>query len=282
MQRRAAVQTAGPGGPPAGRRLPSPPCPAALMLCPCRLPSAVCGTLLWQMAWLGHSQGNTLAYMALADDPGLAESVTVLVALAPCAYVKYMTSSVLTAFMAQANVRKRGRAGPVLPEWCVRRDGRRLVGQAPRFPVRACACSLKRLALGAACMQTWGCVHANVGPLLGMAMCRPISSRATETDICPSTCRRRTTAPSPQHEPQQPRPSSTLTPGPPPRPLGCDCTDVDLHQPPAAPRILLYERGNAGDPVGRHVPDAAFDAGLVRHCPWSVCTCRSAASACMH
>ena len=57
------------------------------------------------MGLVGHSQGGTLAFMALADDPWLAESVTVVVAMAPCVYVKYMTSPVLTTFMSQANVR---------------------------------------------------------------------------------------------------------------------------------------------------------------------------------
>ncbi|EFJ51785.1 hypothetical protein VOLCADRAFT_46235, partial [Volvox carteri f. nagariensis] len=41
---------------------------------------------------VGHSQGGTIALMALSDDPWLADSVSVLVALGPCAYVQYMTS----------------------------------------------------------------------------------------------------------------------------------------------------------------------------------------------
>lgn len=52
---------------------------------------------------VGHSQGGTLALMALADDPWLAESVTALVALGPCAYVKNLESVVLKNFLKQAN-----------------------------------------------------------------------------------------------------------------------------------------------------------------------------------
>ncbi|GLI64205.1 hypothetical protein VaNZ11_007397 [Volvox africanus] len=52
---------------------------------------------------VGHSQGGTIALMALSDDPWLADSVSVLVALGPCAYVKYMTSVVLKNFCRQAN-----------------------------------------------------------------------------------------------------------------------------------------------------------------------------------
>ncbi len=50
---------------------------------------------------MGHSQGGTLALMALADDPWLAESVTALVALGPCAYVKNLESVVLKNFLKQ-------------------------------------------------------------------------------------------------------------------------------------------------------------------------------------
>ncbi|GLC38580.1 hypothetical protein PLESTM_000749700 [Pleodorina starrii] len=52
---------------------------------------------------VGHSQGGTIGLMALSDDPWLAESVSVLVALGPCAYVKYMKSVVLGSFCLQAN-----------------------------------------------------------------------------------------------------------------------------------------------------------------------------------
>ncbi|KAG2423687.1 hypothetical protein HXX76_015077 [Chlamydomonas incerta] len=46
---------------------------------------------------VGHSQGATLALMALAADPWLSESVAVLVAMGPCAYVRLMKST--TAMM---------------------------------------------------------------------------------------------------------------------------------------------------------------------------------------
>ncbi|KAG2490380.1 hypothetical protein HYH03_011181 [Edaphochlamys debaryana] len=56
-----------------------------------------------KLAVVGHSQGATLGLMALADEPGLADRVSVLVALGPCAYVKYMTSVILSNFCAQTN-----------------------------------------------------------------------------------------------------------------------------------------------------------------------------------
>ncbi|KAG2428232.1 hypothetical protein HYH02_014414 [Chlamydomonas schloesseri] len=52
---------------------------------------------------VGHSQGATLALMALAADPWLSESVAVLVAMGPCAYVRLMKSVILGSFCRQAN-----------------------------------------------------------------------------------------------------------------------------------------------------------------------------------
>ncbi|PNH10572.1 Gastric triacylglycerol lipase, partial [Tetrabaena socialis] len=52
---------------------------------------------------VGHSQGATLPLMALSVNPWLAEGISVLVALGPCVYVKYMKSVILGQFCEQAN-----------------------------------------------------------------------------------------------------------------------------------------------------------------------------------